>query len=368
MEDFVYYFLGPNFAQSLFQKKPGLMKSVTRGFARFRVVALTLFSLLLVSLEARAQTDPLPSWNDGPAKQAILEFVRATTDQSSPKFTPPEARVATFDQDGTLWVEHPMYTQVVYCLERVKTLAEKKPELKKVEPFKTVLSGDRKAIAKLTMPDLEKILAATLSGMSVEQFSAEVKNWLATAMHPRWNRPYTELVYQPMLELLRYLRANGYKTYIVTGGGQDFVRVYAEQVYGVPPEQVVGAAGGTEYGYDKSGRPILTKDPKLLLNDNNAGKPEGIHLMIGRRPYAAFGNSTGDRQMLEYTGAGDGARLMMLVLHDDVKREYAYGPAQGLPDTKVGAFTQALYDEAKNKGWIVISMKDDWNRIFAFEK
>jgi phosphoserine phosphatase len=368
MDDFGYYFLGPNFAQSLFQKKPGLMKSITRGFAKFRVVALTLCSLLLVCLQAHAQTDPLPSWNNGEAKQAILAFVRATTDQSSPKFAPPEARVATFDQDGSLWVEHPMYTQVVYGLERVKALAEKKQELKNVEPFKTVLSGDREAIAKLTMPDLEKILAATLTGMTVERFSAEVKNWLATARHPRWNRPYTELIYQPMLELLRYLRANGYKTYIVTGGGQDFVRVYAEQVYGIPPEQVVGTAGGTKFGYDKSGRPMLTKEPKLLLNDNDAGKPEGIHLVIGRRPYAAFGNSTGDWQMLEYTGAGGGARLMMLVLHDDMKREYAYGPAQGLPDTKVGAFTQALYDEAKNKGWTVISMKDDWNRIFAFEK
>jgi phosphoglycolate phosphatase-like HAD superfamily hydrolase len=344
------------------------MKSVTRYHTIFRIASLALSLLLLRSLHAHAQTDPLPSWNDGPAKQAILAFVRATTDQSSPKFAPPEARIATFDQDGTLWVEHPMYTQVIYCLERVKVLAEKKPELKNVEPFKTVLSGDREAIAKLSMPDLEKILAVTLSGMTVEQFSAEVKNWLATARHPRWNRPYTDLVYQPMLELLRYLRANGYKTYIVTGGGQDFVRVYSEHVYGIPPEQVVGTAGGTEYGYDESGRPMITKEPKLLLNDNNAGKPEGIHLVIGRRPYAAFGNSTGDRQMLEYTGAGDGLRLMMLVLHDDVKREYAYGPVQGLPDTKVGAFTQALYDEAKNKGWTVISMKGDWKRIFTFEE
>ncbi len=171
-----------------------------------------------------------------------------------------------------------------------------------------------------------------------------------------------------MQEVLKYLRANGYKTYIVTGGGQDFVRVYSEQIYGIPPEQVVGTAGGTKYGYDKSGKPFLTKEPRLLLNDNNAGKPEGIHLMIGRRPYAAFGNSTGDRQMLEYTKAGDGARLAMLVLHDDAKREYAYGPALGLPDTKVGAFTQALYDEAKKQGWTVISMKNDWKRIFAFEQ
>src|SRR5271154_1341878 len=204
--------------------------------------------------------------------------------------------------------------------------------------------------------------------MTTEQFQAEVKKWLAPAKDPRWHQPYTELTYQPMQEVLKYLRANGYKTYIATGGGQDFVRVYAEQVYGIPPEQVVGTMGGTKYGYDKDGRPFLTKEPKLLLNDNNGGKPEGIHLMIGRRPHAAFGNSTGDREMLEYTGAGDGARLMMLVLHDDAKREYAYGPARGLPDTRVGTFTRALDDEAKKRGWVVISMKDDWNRLFPFDK
>jgi phosphoserine phosphatase len=234
-------------------------------------------------------------------------------------------------------------------------------------PFETVLSGNREAMAKLSMQDLEKILAATLSGMTVDEFQAEVKKWLATAKDPRWQRPYTALVYQPMLELMQYLRAHGYKTYIVTGGGQDFVRVYAEKVYGIPPEQVVGTAGATKYGYDPSGRPILTKEPKLLLNDDQAGKPEGIHLIIGRRPYAAFGNSGGDREMLEYTGAGAGARLMMLVLHDDGKREYAYGPAAGLPDTKVGAFNQALYDEANKKGWVIISMKKDWQKIFAWE-
>jgi hypothetical protein len=260
-----------------------------------------------------------------------------------------------------------MYTQAMYCLERVPTLVEKKPELKKVEPFTTVLSGNREAMAKLTMKDLEKILAATLTGMSVDEFSAEAKKWLATAKHPRWERLYTDLVYQPMLEVMQYLRANEFKTYIVTGGGQDFVRVYAEKVYGIPPEQVVGTAGATKYGYEKDGKPFLTKEPKLLLNDNDAGKPEGIHLMIGRRPHAAFGNSTGDRQMLEYTAAGDGARLSMIVLHDDAKREYAYGPAQGLPDTKVGTFTQALYDEAKKDGWFVISMKNDWKLIFPFE-
>jgi phosphoglycolate phosphatase-like HAD superfamily hydrolase len=331
------------------------------------ISSLVLGPLLIALAQAYAQTDPLPSWNDGPARKAIVEFVQATTDKASPKFVAPEARIATFDQDGTLWVEHPMYTQVVYCLERVPAVVKAKPALRDIEPFRTVLSGNREAIAKLPMRDLEKILAATLTGMSVEQFSAEVKGWLATARHPRFKRPYTELVYQPMLELMQYLRASGYKTYIVTGGGQDFVRVYAEQVYGIPPEQIVGTAGGTKYGYGKDGRPFLTKEPRLLLNDDKAGKPEGIHLIIGRRPYAAFGNSTGDRQMLEYTGGGDGARLMMLVLHDDAKREYAYGPAQGLADSKVGTFTQALYDEARKKDWIVISMKTDWKRIFTFE-
>jgi len=327
---------------------------------------LILLTMALVSQTLYAQ-DPLPSWNDGPAKQAILAFVKEVIDKSDPKYVAPEERIATFDQDGTLWVEHPMYTQAMYCLERVPMLVEKKPELKKVEPFVTVLSGNREAMAKLTMKDLEKILAATLTGMSVDEFSAEAGRWLATAKHPRWQRLYTDLVYQPMLEVMQYLRANEFKTYIVTGGGQDFVRVYAEKVYGIPPEQVVGSAGATKYGYQKDGKPFLTKEPKLLLNDNDAGKPEGIHLMIGRRPHAAFGNSTGDRQMLEYTEAGDGARLSMIVLHDDAKREYAYGPAQGLPDTKVGTFTQALYDEAKKDGWFVISMKNDWKFIFPFE-
>ena len=317
---------------------------------------------------ARAQ-DPLPSWNDGAAKQAIVNFVKVTTDVASPQFVPPAERIATFDQDGTLWVEHPMYSQVMYCLEQVPALVKAKPELAKrgtVQAPCWNCSGDRDAMAKLTMEDLMKVLAATSTGMSTEQFQAEVKKWLAEAKDPRWKKPYTELTYQPMQEVLTYLRANGYKTYICTGGGQDFVRVYSEQTYGIPPEQVVGTMGGTKYGYDKDGKPILTKEPKLLLNDNNAGKPEGIHLMIGRRPHAAFGNSTGDQQMLEYTKAGDGARLAMLVLHDDGTREYAYGPALGLQDTKVGAFPQALYDKAQKSGWTVISMKNDWKQIFAF--
>lgn len=328
----------------------------------------TLLCAVLLVAGVYAQTDPLASWNQGPAKQAILDFVRVTTDPSSPRYVPPEQRIATFDQDGTLWVEHPIYSQVEYCLDRVPEVVAAKPELKSVEPFKTVLTGDRDAIANLSMKDLETILAATLTGMTTDQFQVEVKKWLATAKDPRWKRPYTELTYQPMQEVLKYLRSKGYKTYIVTGGGQDFVRVYAERTYGIPPEQVVGTMGGTTYGYDKNGKPILTKDSKLLLNDNNAGKPEGIHLMIGRRPYAAFGNSLGDRQMLEYTKAGDGLRLAVLVLHDDATREYAYGPVRGLPDTKVGTFTQALYDQAQQDGWIVISMKNDWKHIFAFEK
>jgi phosphoglycolate phosphatase-like HAD superfamily hydrolase len=328
---------------------------------------LILACLSAFGAQSFAQSDPLSSWNDGAAKQAIIEFVHKTTTPGAADFVPSAERIATFDQDGTLWVEHPMYSQVLYCLDRVPAVVKAKPELAKVEPFKTVISGNRAAMAKFSKDDLLKILAATLTGMSVERFKAEASAWLEKARDPRWKRPYTQLTYQPMQELLAYLRASGFKTYIVTGGGQDFVRLYSEKTYGIPPEQVVGTAGGTKYGYGADGKPFLTKEPRLLLNDNDAGKPEGIHLMIGRRPYAAFGNSTGDRQMLEYTEAGGGARLMMLVLHDDEEREYAYGPAAGLGDTRVGTFTQKLYEEAENNGWTVISMKKDWNRIFSFE-
>jgi len=332
--------------------------SLASGFARLGALSV----LLALGARAQGQTDPLPSWNDGATKRAIIEFVQATTDKANPKYVAPEARIATFDQDGTTWVEQPMYTQVIYCLEQVHVLAQKKPELKTVEPFKAVLSDDREAMAKFTMKDLEKILGATLTGMTVDEFNAGVKRWLATAKDHRFKHLYTELTYQPMLEVMKLFRDNGYKTYFVTGGGQDFVRVYSGSVYGIPPEQVVGTAGATQFGYDKSGKPTLTKVPKLLLNDDKAGKPEGIHLMIGRRPVAAFGNSIGDRQMLEYTGAGDGARLMLLVHHDDAEREYAYGPT-----SKVGTFTDDLMAEANSKGWLVVSMKNDWKRIFAFE-
>jgi len=330
---------------------------------------ICLFAALLGTAgRLAAQSDPLPSWNDGAAKKAIIDFVEATTSQGRPTFVPITERIAVFDQDGTLWVEQPMYTQVLYCIDRVPALVRSRPGLVNVEPFKTVLTGNREAISKLPKEELEKVLFATLSGMTVDQFQADVKGWIDSTKNPRWGRRYTDLAYAPMLDVLKYLRANGYKTYIVTGGGQDFVRVLANDVYGIPPEQVVGTAGGVKYGYNDKGKPQLMKEPKLLLNDDKAGKPEGIHLVIGRRPYAAFGNSVGDRQMLEYTKAGSGARLAMLLLHDDAKREYAYGPAQGLPDSKVGTFTQALYDEALKNGWVVISMKNDWKTIFTFEK
>lgn len=329
---------------------------------------LYLSLALLIAGTVTAAEDPLPSWNDGPAKQAILDFVRETTRAGGPKFVKPEERIATFDQDGTLWVEHPVYSQLAFCLDRVPIVVEAKPELKTVAPFNTVLSGNRAAISGLSRVEWETIAAATLSGMTVEDFAAEVRQWLKTARHPRFKRPYTELAYLPMVEVLRLFRAHGYQTYIVTGGGQDFVRMYAAAVYGIPPEQIVGTAGETKFGYGAGGRPVLTKQPKLLLYDDTSGKPEGIHLMIGRQPAAAFGNSIGDQQMLEYATAGNGARLGMLVLHDDARREYAYGPARGLPDTKVGTFTAALLDEAQQRGWVVSSMQRDWKRVFAFEE
>ncbi len=332
------------------------------------LIALLLISTALAGGCAQLGPDPLPSWNNTAAKHAITEFVRSTTDKSSPQFVPPAERIATFDQDGTLWVEHPMYSQMMYCLDRLGVLVKEKPELKNVEPFKSILAGGCPAMANLSPKDFETFLSATLTGMTTDEFQADVKQWLATAKDPRWRRPYTDLTYQPMQEVLRYLRANGYKTFIVTGGGQDFVRAYAEQIYGIPPEQVVGSMTNTAYGYGKDGKPVLTKEAKVLLNDVDGGKPEGIHMLIGRRPCASFGNTPGDRQMLEYAKAGAGARLTMLVLHDDAKREYAYGPAQGLPDSDVGTFPQALYDQATKNGWTVISMKNDWKSVFAWQK
>ena len=330
--------------------------------------AMVAASATLSSTETNAQTPatPLASWNDGPAKQAVLDFTRTTTDQSRKNFVVPEDRIATFDQDGTLWVEHPLYTQAMFALDRVHTLAPQHREWNSREPFMAVLSGDQEALTKFTERDWFEIVAATHAGMSTEAFVDLVGQWLATAKHPRFKRPYTELVYQPMREVMDYLRANGFKTYIVSGGGQEFVRAYAQRVYGIPPEQVVGSSMATEYQI-KDGKLVLMRLPKLFFDDDHAGKAIGINLFIGKRPYAAFGNSTGDREMLEWTGAGEGARLKMLVYHDDAQREYAYGPAGGLPDTKVGTFDEPLMTEAKTGGWTVISMKNDWRRIFAFE-
>jgi phosphoserine phosphatase len=351
-------------------KQPSSSSGLSRRLLLSTAAALPALSELVVATAANAQAPAgiLPSWNNGPAKQAIIEFVHATTTRGSPNFVPPGERIAEFDQDGTLWVEHPVYTQIVYCLDRVPALAREKPEVKDREPFKTVLSGDRDAIAKLSMREFFEIVLATQSGMTVEEFRDDVTRWLATAKHPRWKRPYTELVYQPMLEVLHYLRANGYKTFIATGGSSGFVRAYSEKVYGIPPEQVAGTEQAFKYGNDKDQRPILTREPKLVLDNLEAGKIENFWLMYGRRPYAAFGNSSSDdQQMLEYVKAGTGARLSGLVVHDDPTREYAYGPALGLPNTGVGTLSQAMYDMAKQQGWAIISMKNDWKRIFPFE-
>jgi phosphoglycolate phosphatase-like HAD superfamily hydrolase len=322
---------------------------------------------LSIAGKAAAQSDPLPSWTDGPAKEAILKFVRATTDSSSPEFVPPEERIAEFDQDGTLWVEHPVYTQVVYCLDRVGTLVKEKPELREREPFEAILSGGRDAIARLSMREIFEIVLETQSGMTVEEFRDDVRKWLIAARHPRWNRPYSDLVYQPMIEVLALLKANGFANFIATGGSASFVREYSSKVYDIPPERVCGTAQADRFSY-KDGGPVLVQEPRLVLDNLEAGKIENFWLLYGRRPGLAFGNSSSDdEQMLEYVKAGPGARLSAAILHDDEKREYAYGPAQGLPDTKVGTFSQAMYDIAVKQGWTIVSMKNDWKRIFPFE-
>jgi phosphoglycolate phosphatase-like HAD superfamily hydrolase len=348
--------------------KPTLPPSrLSRRVLLSTAAALPTLPVLVVATAAKAQAPAgvLPSWNDGPARQAALDFVRATTDQSSKGFVPPQDRIATFDQDGTLWVEHPLYTQAMFALDRMHALVPQHPEWRSREPFKAVLANDLPALAHFSERDWAEIIVVTHAGMSQAAFREIAGKWLATAKHPRFKRLYTELVYQPMIELLDYLRVNQFETFIVTGGGQDFVRTYARRVYGTSTQQVVGSSIATKYEM-KDGKPELMRLPKLFFNDNFEGKAIGIDLFIGKRPYAAFGNSTGDQQMLEWTGAGAGARLKMLVHHDDAQREYAYGPAGGLPDTKVGTFTEALYDEAKIKRWTVISMKNDWKRIFPF--
>lgn len=347
------------------------MQSTTSSGPNRRILlgalaALPMLPGLLGATMAQAQPAPLASWNDGPAKQSILNFVRATTDRSSSNFVAVQDRVATFDQDGTLWVEHPAYAQAMFALDRVRATAPDHPEWKSVEPFEAVLSGNPAALASLTEKDWTEIIAVTHSGMTEEDFLELVGKWIQTAKHPRFKRAYTELVYQPMLEVMDLLRAHGFRTYIVTGGGQEFVRVYSERVYGVPPEQVVGSSIVTQYEM-KDDKPVLMRLPKVFFIDDGDGKAIGINLFIGKRPYAAFGNSDGDRAMLEWTGAGKGARLKILVHHDDAAREYAYGPAGGMPDTKVGTFSDALMTEAKSRGWTVISMKNDWKQMFPFD-
>jgi phosphoglycolate phosphatase-like HAD superfamily hydrolase len=320
--------------------------------------------MVFLVVAAAQAAEPLPSWNDGKTKQSILVFVEKVTKPGSADFVPASERIATFDNDGTLWPSHPMYTQLAFALDRVKALAPKHPEWKTKQPFKAVLDDDMKALAAAGEKGLVELIMASHAGMSTAEFEAIVTDWLDKARHPRFKRPYTELAYQPMLELLAHLRANGFKTYIVSGGGVEFMRPMTEKVYGIPPEQVVGSTIQTKYEV-KDGKPVLMRLPKVDFIDDKAGKPVGINKFIGRRPTAAFGNSAGDREMLEWTGAGSGARLMMLVFHDDAEREYAYGPANGLPDTKFGTFPQSLMDEAKQKGWVVISMKNDWKSIFS---
>ena len=293
--------------------------------------------------------DPLPSWNDGKAKQSIIAFVEKVTKPGSPDFVPVPERIATFDNDGTLWCEQPVPVQFYFALDRVKALAPQHPEWKTKEPFASLLKGDLKTALAGGDHALLELFMATHAGMTTVEFEQIVKDWIATAKHPKTGKLFTEMVYQPMLELLAYLRANGFKNFIVSGGGIEFMRPWTEQVYGIPPEQVVGSSIKTKFEM-RDGKPVLVRLPELNFNDDKGDKPVGINQHIGRRPIAAFGNSRGDQEMLEYTQGGSGARFELLVLHDDAAREYAYGPARGLPDVKLGAFTPALYDQAQERG------------------
>ena len=339
------------------------MKTTRRQYLN----AAALVCALAFTITICQAAEPLPSWNDGKAKQSIVEFVAKVTKQGSPDFIPVAERIATFDNDGTLWCEQPMPVQLYFALDRVKAIAPKHPEWKDKEPFASLLKGDLKTALAGGERALLEIIVATHTGMTTAEFEQIVKDWFATAKHPKFSKPYTECVYQPMLELLTYLRANGFKTFIVSGGGIEFMRPWAEWVYGIPPEQVVGSNIKTKFEM-RDGKLALVRLPELNFIDDKAGKPVGINQHIGRRPIAAFGNSDGDRQMLEYTQGGSGARFMLLVLHDDAVREYLYGPARGLPDVKLGAFTPALDEHAKKEGWTVVSMKNDWKQVFAFEQ
>lgn len=308
-----------------------------------------------------AQADALPSWNDGPVKQSILDFVTRTTTMGGRDWVPVPERIACFDNDGTLWTEQPMYVQVAFSLDRVKAMVERHPEWRTQEPFRSVLADDRAALAALGEKGLLEIVAATHTGLTTEEFTRTVLDWLATARHPRFNRPYTDLVYQPMIELLALLRAHQFKTFIVSGGGIEFMRPWTERVYGIPPEQVVGSSGVTKFELKADGTAVLVKEPKILFIDDGPGKPEGINLFIGRRPVFTFGNSDGDQQMLEWTAAGAGARFMGLVHHTDAVREYAYDRTSA-----IGKLDTA-WNEAVRRKWTVVDMKNDWKVIYPFE-
>ena len=331
-----------------------------KTISKLILLGFLMMAITLSSVPAHAK-DPLPSWNDGPAKKAVVAFVAKVTKKGSPDFVPPAERIATFDNDGTLWAEQPMYFQFIFALDRVKALAPQHPEWKDQEPFASLLKGDLKAALAGGEKAMLEIVMATHAGMTTAEFEQIVKDWLATAKHPKTGKLYTEMVYQPMLELLAYLRANGFKTFIVSGGGIEFMRPWTEKVYGIPPEQVVGSSIKTKYEM-QNGKPVLVRMQELDFIDDKVGKPVGINSHIGRRPIAAFGNSDGDQQMLEWAQASGSARLMMLVHHDDAGREWAYGA-----ESKIGTFSDALMTEAGKNGWSVISMKNDWKRIFPFE-
>jgi len=337
------------------------VKSNRAYFRVSRLAALTLCVLLLAVVGAYAQNDPLPSWNDGKAKQSIVAFVEKVTMEGSPDFVPVAERIATFDNDGTLWAEQPMYFQLAFALDRVKTLAPQHPEWKDKEPFASLLKGDLKAALAGGEPAIFQIVMATHAGMTTGEFEQIVKDWIATAKHPTKKRHYTEMVYQPMLELLTYLRANGFKTFIVSGGGIEFMRPWTEKVYGIPPEQVVGSSIKTKFEL-RDGKPVLVRLAEINFIDDKTGKPVGINQHIGRRPIFAFGNSDGDQQMLEWTAAGSGISFMGLVHHTDAEREWAYDRT-----SHIGTLDKAL-DEALAKGWTVVDMKKDWKVIFPFEK
>ncbi|WEJ69765.1 HAD family hydrolase [Pseudomonas sp. PSE14] len=319
-----------------------------------------LFTLLL-ALPLLSQAADLASWNDGKSRQAIEGFVEAVTREGGPDYVPPAERIAVFDNDGTLWSEQPMYFQVLFALEEVKRQAPQHPEWKTQQPFKAVLENDQKALAESGMKGILEIVAVTHAGMSTDEFIGNARRWFASAKHPRSHKPYTEMVFQPMLELLDYLRANGFKTYIVSGGEVAFMRAFAEEVYGIPPEQVIGTTLGGRFE-DHNGQLSIQRLPKLVHNDDGPGKPESIDSIIGRRPILAFGNSDGDLQMLQWTMAGKGKRLAALVHHTDAQREWAYDR-----QSKVGRLDKAL-DEAKSKGWVVVDMATEWKRVYPFDQ